>query len=93
MSRLGCTLSPGRSPLLQREFGTITAGSIKSSDRPTLQPHENDQCIEFIIVWCRRWLFATLPAPEMNNHIQAAIRACSLTSINQDTSGEAVALS
>jgi hypothetical protein len=37
--------------------------------RPTLQPHENDQWIEFIILWCRLWLFAALPDSEMRNQV------------------------
>jgi hypothetical protein len=36
--------------------------------RPTLQPHENDQWIEFIL-WCRLWLFAALPDSEMRNQV------------------------
>ena len=35
--------------------------------RPKLQPHDNDQWIELIILWCRRWLFAALPDSEMRN--------------------------
>jgi hypothetical protein len=37
--------------------------------RPTFQPHENDQWIKFIILWCRHWLFAALPDPEMRNQV------------------------
>jgi hypothetical protein len=37
--------------------------------RPTLYPDENDQWIEFIILWCRLWLFAALPDSEMRNQV------------------------
>ena len=36
---------------------------------PTLQPDESDQWIEFVILWCRRWLFAALPDAEMRNQV------------------------
>src|ERR1700730_4905476 len=33
-------------------------GEIFELTRPTLYPYENDQWVEFIILWCRLWLFA-----------------------------------
>jgi hypothetical protein len=55
------SLSPG---LPVRRFGELF-----ELTRPTLQPDENDQWIEFIILWCRLWLFAALPDPEMRNQV------------------------
>jgi hypothetical protein len=44
-------------------------GELFEFAHPTLHAHENDQWIEFIILWCRRWLFAALPDPEMRSQV------------------------